>query len=70
MANKLQKKIREETSFLLIFFHYPKIFYIFAPAFSNECKDILLYSFTITTANERATTIVGAAPIWAQNSRI
>ena len=25
-------------------------------------QDILLYSFTITTANERATTIIGAAP--------
>jgi len=34
----------------------------FADAFRKECKDILLYSFTITTANERATTIIEAAP--------
>ena len=35
---------------------------IFAAAIRKECKDILLYSFTITTANERATTIIRAAP--------
>jgi len=44
--------------------------FIFVAAIHKERKTYLLYSFTITTTNKRATTIIGAAPAWAQISRI
>ena len=34
----------------------------FVAAIRKERKTYLLYSFTITTTNKRATTIIGAAP--------
>ena len=44
---------------------------IFAPAFRKECKDILLNSFTITTANETSkTSLLGLFPHRAQLSHI
>ena len=49
-ASTKTDKLSESCKFSLFFLFVSKLILIFAPAFSNECKDILLNSLSITTA--------------------
>ncbi len=49
---------------------YHGFFVLLHSDWGNPSKDILLDSFTITTASKRATTDIGTVPIQAQTSHI
>ena len=62
-ASTKTDKLSESCKFSLFFLFVSKLILIFAPAFSNECKDILPNGLLITTRECRAkTTDIGTDP--------
>ena len=61
-ASTKTDKLSESCKFSLFFLLVSKLILIFAPAFSNECKDILLNSLSITTARNEQTSYIGTVP--------
>ena len=70
-ASTKTDKLSESCKFSLFFLFVSKLILIFAPAFSNECKDILPNGLLITTRECRAKQLIlELTQIWAQTSHI